>query len=523
MNGAECLIRTLKANAVDVVFTNPGTSEMQLVAALDAVEGVRPVLGLFEGVCTGAADGYARMTGGPAATLLHLGPGLANALANLHNAKRAGSGVVNVVGDHAAHHLALDAPLTSDIDALARPMSHFVETLRDPAQIGRDTARACARAKSAGGRISTLVVPADLAWSPSDAPPAPAPAPEAAAPPDAASLAAAADALRSGAGGVMLFLGGRALSEEGLAAADRIRRAAGCRVAAPTFNARTPRGQGRPKVERTPYLSEFAQQFFEGVSTLILLGASEPVAFFAYPGKSSRYFSDASEIIAPAPAGADPLAALCELAEGFPPGALSGAPSGAPSSASPVETPDQPRGALTAETVARSVGRCLPEGAVVVDEAVTSGLVLPAHTEHAAPHEWLDLTGGSIGQGPPLAVGAAIGAPDRKVLTLEGDGSAMYTIQALWTQARENLDIVTVVYNNRSYAILQMEMLRTGANAIGAKAMSTLSLENPVIDFCKIANALGVEAARAETAEGFDDALAAAMARPGPFLIEAML
>jgi len=518
MNGAECILRTLKANGVDAVFTNPGTSEMQLVAALDAVDGVRPVLGLFEGVCTGAADGYWRMARRPAATLLHLGPGLANGLANLHNARRAGSGVVNIVGDHATRHLALDAPLTSDIAGLAAPMSHTVDTLENADAISRATADACARAKSGGGAISTLIVPADLAWSPAACAIETAAAPGDPDAPEPSRLAAAADALRAGAESVMLFLGGRALCEDGLAAADRIRRATGCRLARPTFNGRTPRGRGRPAIDRTPYLSEFAEQFFAGVSTLILLGADEPVAFFAYPDKSSRYFDDSRAVIAPAPTGVDPLAALQELAERFPGGDAARGDAGGAG-----EHPGRPSGVLTPDTIGLSVARRLPPGAVVVDESITSGLSLPAHTEHAAAHEWLDLTGGAIGQGLPLAVGAAIAAPDRKVLTLEGDGSALYTIQALWTQARENLNVTTVIYNNRSYAILQMEMLRTGANAIGDKAMSTLDLANPAIDFCGLARSFGVDAARAETAEGFDDLLAAAMERPGPFLIEAMI
>ena len=168
MNGAESLVRTLVAGGVDVCFSNPGTSEMHFVAALDRVEGMRCVLGLFEGVVTGAADGYFRMKGTPASTLLHLGPGLANGLANLHNAKKANSGIVNIVGQHATHHIGYNAPLTSDIEGLARPMSAWVRTSPDAKSVSADGAAAIAAARSAPPQIATLILPADTAWNEAD-------------------------------------------------------------------------------------------------------------------------------------------------------------------------------------------------------------------------------------------------------------------------------------------------------------------------------------------------------------------
>jgi len=515
MNGAQCILETLIASGIDTVFTNPGTSEMQFVAALDTVDGVSPVLGLFEGVCTGAADGYARMSGKTAATLLHLGPGLANGLANLHNAKRAGSAIVNIVGDHATYHRELDAPLTSDIKTLSGPMSHDVITLEDPQSVGADTATSITNAQLNGGQISTLIVPADIAWTELESTVGKSSA-KSPLTIDVAILSASINSLKSNPTKTMILMTGQALLEDCIVIAESIRAATGCRIAMPTFNARLQRGAGRPTVERTPYLSEMAQPFFEGIENLILIGASEPVAFFAYPGKKSHLVADGCNIIKLAEKGHDAKSVLSQLSD-----ALNTQPVGVGKGS--FEMLAEPTGTLSPQTCAVSVTRHMPDGAVVVDEAITSGMLFHGVTENAAPHDWLDLTGGSIGQGMPLATGAAIAVPDQKIINLEGDGSAMYTIQALWTQARESLDVVTVIFNNQAYAVLQMEMMRTGASAIGEKAMSTLSIDNPAINFSALAQSMGVEAVRVETAEAFDDVFKAAMKRKGPFLIEAMI
>jgi acetolactate synthase-1/2/3 large subunit len=519
--GAHALLRTLVASGVDTCFANPGTSEMHFVAALDGVPGMRAVLTLFEGVATGAADGYARMAERPAATLLHLGPGLGNGLANLHNARRAGVGVVNVVGDHATTHAKYDAPLQSDIAAIAGAVSGWVRESTLTAEIGTDAAAAVAAART--GQVATLVLPADVSWN-DGGEPAPVAEPAGAAPrvePDA--LREAAQALSSGEPCVLL-VGGDATRAAGLAAADRIAAAAGARVLAETFPTRLERGAGIAPVDRLGYVVDVAVRQLAGTHHLVLVGARSPVSFFAYPGKESDLVPAGCRVHALVPkegalTSGSATAALEELADLLAPGT---APRPAPAA-----RPELPTGPLTVESAAAVVGALLPEGAVVVDESVTSGLGLPAVTAGAPRHDWLTLTGGSIGYGLPAATGAAVACPDRPVWCLQADGSAMYTISALWTQAREGLDVTTVVYHNSAYAILRMELLQTGAAAHlagdGARARDLLDLGRPDLDFVALAAGMGVPGERVTTAEGLAAALRRAAAEPGPHLIEAMV
>ncbi|HEX6236240.1 MAG TPA: acetolactate synthase large subunit [Acidimicrobiales bacterium] len=513
MNGAQALIRTLVACGVDTCFTNPGTSEMHFVAALDAVPEMRGVLGLFEGVATGAADGYARMAERPAATLLHLGPGLGNGLANLHNARKGRVPVVNIVGDHATYHKRYDAQLESDIETVARNVSPWIRWSQDPASVGRDAAEAVAAATGPPGQVATLVLPADVSWSSggvvAQPPPAPSPSPV-----DADAVEAAAKALRSGEPAGML-LGGAALRERGLVAAARVAAATGARVIAETFPTRHERGAGLPAVDRLAYLAEFAASQLDGLRHLVLVDAKSPVSFFAYPDKPSDLVPEGCQVHPLAAPGGDVAASLEALAERV----------GAPDEIArqPATRPDLPTGELTAQAVAQAVGALLPEGAVISDEGNTSGLFAPGATAGGPRHDWLCLTGGAIGQGLPLATGAAIACPDRQVISLEADGSALYTIQALWTQARESLDVVTIIYNNRSYAVLTMELARVGAEGGGPRARDLLDLSRPDLDFVALSRGLGVPATRATTGEELSEQLRRALAEPGPSLIEAMV
>ena len=511
MIGAQALIRTLTGCGVDVCFSNPGTSEMHFVAALDAVPQMRGVLCLFEGTATGAADGYGRMTGQPAAALLHLGPGLANGLANLHNARRAGTPLLAVVGDHATYHKQFDAPLESDIDALAGSVSGWVRRPSRSADVAAAAAAAVAAAMTPPSGVATLILPADVSWSegaePAPALPVPGPAPV---PADAVGSAAAA--ARSGAPCVLL-LGGEAMRRPGLAAASRIAQATGARMLAETFPARHERGAGLPAIDRLAYLAEFAAAQLGDVRHLILAGARAPVSFFAYPGKPSSLVPAGCDVHLLGDAGSDVCGALTALADLVAPGSK-------PLLQQP-ERPALPAGDLTAESAAAVLGALLPEGAIVSDEANTSGLWLPGATAGAPPHDWLTLTGGAIGQGLPVATGAAIASPGRSVLALEADGSAMYTISALWTHARERLDITTIIFSNRAYAILGMELDRVGATATGAAARSLLELSGPDLDFVALAGGMGVPAGRASTAAEFARQLRRALAEPGPHLIEA--
>ena len=513
MNGAESLVRTLLAGGVDICFTNPGTSEMHFVAALDHVPGMRCVLGLFEGVVTGAADGYYRMSGTPASTLLHLGPGLANGLANLHNAKKASSGIVNVVGDHAVHHIQHDAPLTADIEGVAAPMSHWVKTSPNSKTIAADGALAIEAARRAPGQIATLILPADTAWNEADeVVTARDPAPRATV--DPAVVVAAAKAIREGGAAATLLLGGQALTEEALELAGRIAAKTGCGLLTEGANTRLARGAGRVQVERIPYVVDRALDVLKDIRHMVLVGARAPVAFFAYPGKPSRLAPEACEMTLLAGLGDDIVGAVEALA-----GELD-ALSTPPAHLAEAGRPEAATGAVSLDGIASVVGALLPENAIVVDESVTSGRGFFPFTAGVPPHDWINNRGGSIGYGLPVAIGAAIACPDRKVLAFEGDGSAMYTVQSLWTMARENLDITVMVFANRSYNILRGELTNVGVQNPGPRAVDMLSLDRPDLDWVQMANGMGVEAARVDDLDGLRRALDAGLSSEGPYLVE---
>lgn len=512
MNGAQALIKTLADAGVEVCFSNPGTSEMHFVAALDHEPRLRAVLTLFEGVASGAADGYARMAGKPAATLLHLGCGLGNGLANLHNARKGRVPLLNIVGDHATYHVRYDAQLQSDIETVARNVSSWVRTSASTAELCNDAVQALAATMGPPGQVATLILPADVSWSEGGMPaalPPRAPVPAA----DDAVLDAIAQAVQSGVP-TALLLGGRALREPALLAAARIAAQCGVKLFAEVFPTRIERGAGLPPVERIAYLAEFAAVQLQGLRHLILVDAKTPVSFFAYPGKASNLVPEGCEVHTLARFDQDAEASLAALVQRL------GAQAAQPLLQAP-QRPARPRGKLTAEKVCKAIGAMLPERAIVVDEAQTSGVLLAAFTRGAPRHDVLTLTGGAIGQGLPAAVGAAIACPDRPVLALCGDGSAMYTLQALWTMARERLDVIAVVFNNRSYAILNVELQRVGAQGSGDKARSQLDLDHPGLDFVQMSQGLGVPAVRASTAEEFVAALEHALRTRGPHLIEA--
>jgi acetolactate synthase I/II/III large subunit len=512
MNGAESLVRTLLAGGVNVCFTNPGTSEMHFVAALDKVPGMRCVLGLFEGVVTGAADGYYRMLARPASTLLHLGPGLANGLANLHNAKKANSGIVNIVGEHATYHIAHDAPLTSHIEGVAAPMSHWVKTSPSARTIAADGALAIAAARQTPGQIATLILPADTAWDPADGI---AETPPASALPQVSDTAvgAAAALLRSGER-TTLLLGGDALRQRCLELAGRIAAKTGCGILTEGANTRLERGAGRVQVERIPYVVDKALGVMRAAGNLVLVGAREPVAFFAYPGKPSLLMAEGARSTKLAGIEEDMAAALAALASEL--GAVNMAPAGL---ATP-RRPALPTGAITPAAIASILGAMLPENAIVVDESVSTGREFFPETAGAPPHDWINNRGGSIGYGMPVAIGAAIACPDRKVIALEGDGSAMYTLQSLWTMAREALDVTVLILANGSYNILRGELANVGVKNPGPRAVDMLSLRRPDLDWVSLARGMGVEAARAKDCEQLIKGLNAGMRSQGPYLIE---
>jgi acetolactate synthase-1/2/3 large subunit len=520
MNGAQALIRTLVDAGVRTCFTNPGTSEMHFVAALDSVPEMRAVLALFEGVATGAADGFARMSDSPGATLLHLGSGLGNGLANLHNARRAKVPIVNIVGDHATYHTQYDAQLQSDIETVARNFSAWVRTSASTPELARDAAEAISAAHGPPGQVATLILPADVSWSEGAMPASP---PPLAAPPVAteAVLKEVASALRRREPSAIL-LGGRGLREPALRAATAIASATGARLLAEVFPTRWERGAGVPAVERLAYIPELASVQLAGLKHLVLVDTKAPVTFFAYPGKKSYLVPEGCQVNELAAPTDDALGSLEALAAALGDGGVASAGDVALAVAQPAP-PARPAGALTAEKVCQAIGAVLPEGAIISDESQTSGVTLGASTSGAPRHDWLALTGGAIGQGLPVAVGAAVACPDRPVFALEADGSAMYTIQSLWTMAREGLNVTAVLFNNRSYGILNIELGRVGAKAGGPKAKAQLDLTGPDLDFVSLAKGLGVPSVRVDTAEGLVSSLERAVAEPGPHLIEVVI
>ncbi len=514
MNGAESLVHTLADSGIEICFGNPGTSEMHFVAALDREPRMRGVLCLFEGVVAGAADGYARMTGKPAATLLHLGPGFANAMSFLHNARKAGAPVVNIVGDHATSHSQyVQAPLSSDIMAICGGVSDWLHQSKTSNDVAADGARCVQAARAWPGQIATLVLPADCAWNEASAPARPLPV----APPgavDGAVIERVAAALKNGKK-TALLMRGRCLERAGVEAAGRIAAATGARLFHDYFTPRMTRGEGLPEVERVPYFAEDIVEFLTGLEQIVLVGAPPPVTFFAYPGKPSWVTPEGCDLLMLASPQEDSVGALAQLADAL--GAR------APGRVVRRAVPDMPlHGALDSFSMGAIIARLMPDNAILSDDSLTAGMGLQASLKHGPLHDWIVLTGGAIGDAPPMAVGASLACPDRKVIAVTGDGAAMYSLPALWSMAREKLDVTVIVCANRTYNILNIELGRVGALNPGPKTLAMLDLHDPVLDFVKMAQGMGVEASRAQTTTEFAAQFADAMQTQGPRLIEAV-
>lgn len=513
MNGAQSLVKTMLASGVDVCFANPGTSEMHFVAALDENPAMRCILCLFEGGTSGAADGYFRMSGRVAATMLHLAPGFGNAYSNLHNAHKAGSGVLNIMGDHATYHLAYESPLKGDTEGISRTISHWTRSSNSATDVARDGADAIRAARSRNGQIATLVLPADTAWGDGGAPVS-ASAPPPLHRPSEAALDAAAAALR--ADGAALLLGGQATQGPLLDMGAKIAQAAGCRLMVPLHSPRLDRGAGAVPVEQLLYPVDANAEFLKDVRSLVVCGTHAPVNFFAYPGKPSLPTRADVHVQELADATMDLEHVLTGLADRL------GAQSEVVVTVE-LALPDRPEGPLSPATAGALIARAMPENTIVVNEAVTSGAPIAAATRTARRHDWLITMGGAIGQCLPCATGAAVACPNRKVIALTGDGSAMYTLQSLWTMARERLDVTVIVFANRGYQILRGELAAMGVTQVGRNAQAMFDVDNPVLDWVALAEGHGVPGTRATTVDEMETALAEAMATPGPRLIEAVI
>ena len=513
MNGAESLVRSLVDSGVDTCFTNPGTSEMHFVAALDHVAGMRSVLALFEGVATGAADGYYRMARKPACTLLHLGPGLANGIANLHNTKKANSSVVNIVGEHAETHRKLDAPLMSDIQGLARPVSHWVHTSERAEDVGKAGADAVQAARTGAGQIATLILPSDTAWNEGGEVHV-ASEPPARDPMDPAMLEKAAKALDGE--DTLLLLGGEALSAENLELAGKIAVKTGCKLLSEWSNQRLERGAGRVVINRVPYPIDIALKELEPYRKVVLVGARAPIGFFAYPGKPAVLTREGCEIVELAGASGDLDAVLDALVS------ATGADDCEPVLAERKEV-DMPTGKNNPDTIAQALAATIPQDAIVVDESLTTGRAFFPDTAGTPPHTWINNCGGSIGYSLPVSIGCAVACPDRKVMALVGDGSAMYTVQSLWTMAREELDITVLIMSNGSYQILRGELTNVGVQNPGPRAVDMLSLDRPALDWVSMAKGMGVDGVRVEQADDLTRAIEHGLETKGPYLIEVVI
>ena len=513
MNGAQAMLRTAANAGVEVCFANPGTSEIHLVAALDEIPGVRGVLAQFEGVATGAADGYGRMTGKPALTLVHLGPGFANGFANLHNARRGRTPLVNVIGHHPTWHRNYDPPLNTEVESLVRAASDWQRTAASAEHISRDMADAISAARRHPGQIATLIVPTDCQWNEAYGPivePTP--------PPAALIGAEAVDRARAATSKgerTMLMLGSSGFTDAAQREAAKVQAKTGCRLAAETFCGRMERGPHLPPLPRVPYFPEQAVDFFRGVDTVVLAGAADPVAFFGYEGGVSRLIPDSADVVVLSHPTEDSRHALRELA-----GALS-AKEEPP--ARSVERPPAPAGPIGVRVAAQAIAATLPEQAIVMDEGITAGAGFYPATMNAPAHTYLQENGGAIGMGLPASLGAAIACPDRKVLNLEGDGSGLYTIQALWSQVREGVDVVNLVFANDVYRILQVELHRAGVEELGPQSVNLTDLSGPRVEWLDLARGFGMPAVQVRTGEELTEALERGFAEPGPCLIEAMV
>ncbi len=517
--GAEILVQTLLSGGVEVCFANPGTSEMHFVGALDGYAAMRCVPALFEGVVTGAADGYYRMAEKPAATLLHLAPGLGNAVANLHNAKKARSGIVNIVGDHTTYFSKMDSPLGGDIEGLARPFSNWVRTTIAVEHLATDAAEAIRVARASPGGIATLILPADISWSRGADPVAVMLPPRPRTPVPQSVVSAAAEALKAGGSSAVLLLGDVGLRGRALEYAGRIASATGCRLLAEVHNARIERGAGRVAVARIPATQpvDAALAHLADTRELVLAGAMRPLVFFAYPGRPTELAPPSANVRTLADPAEDVTEALAGVLEylGAHHAATVRAPLDLPSAAA--------SGPITREGIGQIIAALMPENAIVADESITSGRSIYAQCTTSRPHDWLASRGGSIGFALPQAIGASIAAPHRRVLALTGDGSAMYTLQSLWTMARENLRIATVVFSNGGYSILKGEFANMGIGAPGPAAEAILSMTAPPIDWRALARGHGVESGRATCLEEFSSELSRAFAIDGPYLIEVVM
>lgn len=513
--GADIMFDALYQGGARICFANPGTTELTMVSALARQTGIRSVLSLFEGVCTGAADGYFRVSGQVPLTLLHLGPGFANGIANLHNARRAGSRIINLIGDHASWHLSYDAPLTSDIESLASPVSREVIRMRSPAGITADVQSSFEATCRKEGGSATLIIPTDVI--------------DATVKPGSAQLRAStwqganvADQIISDAAQkarnadeIIVLIGGNALDEAGIKAGAALAEKLGGRLLMEPYPAIVTLGGDLPQVERQAYFPDdvIAQM---GDATVILAGSRMPISYFGYEGWPSQLVAE-ERLVRLAGPEHDAVDALQRLAE------ILGAEAVSSPEHKTANSVADGGASLTPASVIEELIEQLPDGSIISLEGSTLGGPWLRSAHRARRHRVMTNTGGAIGQGLPCAVGAALAAPDVRVVSLQSDGSAQYTFQSLWTMAREKLNVTVIIAANHRYAILQTELARADAPLDDAVIADLTLLDRPRIDWVALATGYGVEAVRATTNDELAAALRYGLSLDGPLLIQAEL
>jgi len=509
MNGAQALLDLYSNLGVEVCFANPGTTEMALVHALESTPSIRPFLGMTEGVVAGAADGYGRMSDVPAISILHLGPGFANSISNLHNARRAKTPMITIVGDHATWHAEADAPLASDLYGLAHAASDWVGTIATPRSVlvmGMEAYR-----QAMEGQVATLIFPTDM----QEAEASSAPVGLSSVPyhPVAIVSESVMAALRRPKSA--LFLGGGALRGENLRLASAIAIKTESRLISETFSARMERGAGVPSTERLPYFPEQAMACLEDLDTLVLVGAKAPVAFFGYEGMESNVVPDWVAVHSLS-TERDPSLALQALS------AQVGVDSADINNVEPANGASEsvPDGSLTPKTIGVTIAATQAPGTIMIDEAATSGLPYFHSSADAPSFDHLMLTGGSLGFGLPAAIGVAIACPDRPIVAFVADGSSLYTMQSLWTMQRYGLNVTVIVAANEQYRILRVEADRAEI-PMGPVVSAMTDISG--VSWTDLAKGLGVLAVQVATCPELAAAMVHRRASKGPYLIEAKL
>ena len=515
MNGAAAFFKSIVDNGIDTIFACPGTSEMQVVDEV-GYSNLRVVLCLFENSVTGMADGYARMLDKPALGMVHVTCGLTNALANMHNARIANSRMIIFGGGvHVAHEV--NEPVHSMLQRqpyVAQIAAQCVIEARSPDQLAAAATQALKASNDGAGKIVYVYGPNNAVWGESSFQGKLTSSAEQRQRVSTATISSIADTLKAGKK-TAFILDNLALREEGLEILGRIAEGAGGRLFREWLPSRIAMGAGRVRTETLPYGGAEGRELLSEFDQIVLVGAKIPVCPFSYENQPWVKIPENCNVHTLATADHDILAALEELATQLDlPEKASNRYNRKPG--------EPPTGPLSGNSIVQSLSILMPADSIVLDEAMLENVMFPLLMDGAAPFDFMAACpGGAIGAGPPVACGAAIACPNRKVILLEGDFSLMQGNTALWSMAQHNLDICVINYNNEGSASLSTELARVRQGEAQPKSIELLRIRKPTIDYAAMAESMGVPASRAETAEEFHLQLTKAMSTKGPHFIDA--